>query len=344
MLELILNNAQKNIDSLDFSILHNKRILLTGTTGLIGIHLLATLVLLKKKYNIGVYCLTNNVIDEIFLPLYDDCFVIKGNLTNNDSIEKSLNIFSEELYGVDYIIHAAGYGQPTKFMNNKIDTILLNTNTIVNLFKLLMPGGTFLYCSTSEVYSGIEEKNIDENKIGISTPEHPRSCYIESKRCGEAILHGFLEQGYNTKIARISLAYGPGTKKEDGRVLNNFIQKAIQKKSIELLDDGSSVRTYGYISDITEMLWNIFLYGKDVTYNVAGVSETSILDLAKMIGKKLNCSVSCPKTNSNELKGNPKIVNLSLDKYFQEFGKKSFISLEDGLNDTIQWQERIYND
>lgn len=46
--------------------------------------------------------------------------------------------------------------------------------------------------------------------------------------------------------------------KNDERVLNNFIQKAIQNKSINMLDDGSSIRTYGHVSDITEMLWNIF--------------------------------------------------------------------------------------
>lgn len=61
--------------------------------------------------------------------------------------------------------------------------------------------------------------------------------------------------------------------------MNNFIQKAIQNKSINMLDDGSSIRTYGHVSDITEMLWNIFLHGKDITYNVAGVSEISILEL-----------------------------------------------------------------
>ena len=48
MLNLIFKNAQRNIDVLDFSSLNNKKILLTGTTGLIGVHLLSTLILLKK--------------------------------------------------------------------------------------------------------------------------------------------------------------------------------------------------------------------------------------------------------------------------------------------------------
>ena len=95
MLNLIFKNAQRNIDVLDFSSLNNKKILLTGTTGLIGVHLLSTLILLKKIYNIEIYCLTNDNIDEMFLPLYKDCFIIKGNLVNSKSIDKLLDILQE---------------------------------------------------------------------------------------------------------------------------------------------------------------------------------------------------------------------------------------------------------
>lgn len=340
MIELISNN----FDKIDFSKLKNKRVLLTGCTGLIGIHLLSTLQSIRESHNIHIYCLVSKKPDRdhVFKDLFNECFIVEGDLTKNNSIDYLLNIFSENQYGVDYIIHAAGYGQPKKFMNNKINTIMLNTNTIVNLFKLLEPGGTFLYCSTSEVYSGIEEENITEERIGTTSPDHPRSCYVESKRCGEAILHAYSESGYNVKIARISLAYGPGTKKNDDRVLSNFIQKAIQKNSIDMLDSGKSIRTYCYVSDTVEMLFNILLFGKSVVYNVSGESKISICELAKLIGKKINCPVNIPEDNSNEILGNPKLVNISLNKYFQEFRKKKFISLDEGLDNTIAWQRKLY--
>lgn len=344
MIELISNNFCNNFDKIDFSKLKNRRILLTGCTGLIGIHLLATLQSIRESHNIQIYCLVSKKPkhDDIFNNLFNGCFVVEGDLTKNTSIDYLLNIFSENQSGVDYIIHAAGYGQPKKFMNNKIDTILLNTNTIINLFKLLEPGGTFLYCSTSEIYSGIEDENITEERIGTTSPNHPRSCYIESKRCGEAILQAFLENGYNVKIARISLAYGPGTKKNDDRVLNNFVQKAIQKNSIDMLDSGKSIRTYCYVSDTVEILFNILLFGKSVVYNVSGESKVFIYELANLIGKKINCPVNIPKDNFNEMVGNPKLVNLSLDKYFREFGNKKFISLDGGLNNVIAWQKELY--
>ncbi len=342
MIDLILNDAKRTIGRIDFSLLKNKRILLTGCTGLIGLHLVSVLSLLKEKYNLSIFCLINNDIDDIVKPLFKDCFVYKGDLITTNNINFLLDHFSEQLNGVDYIIHAAGYAQPKKFTSNKLSTLLLNTQVISDLFKLLNPKGTFLFCSTSEVYSGIEKENITEDSIGVTSPEHPRACYIESKRCGEAFMHSFKELGYNSKIARISLAYGPGIKLYDERVLSNFIEKGLKKGYIDLLDSGSAIRTYGYVSDITEMMWNILLFGKHTTYNVAGISKTSILDLAKAVGDKLNREVVLLDNVNFSFDGNPKIVNLSLDKYLSEFNKPDFVSLDEGINNTITWQKLLY--
>jgi nucleoside-diphosphate-sugar epimerase len=344
MLNLILDNAQKNIDTVDFSKLNNKRILLTGCSGLIGIHLLSTLKLLKSKYNIDIYCLVHDFPEPPFDVLFKDCFLVKGDLVKSDSVDYLLNIFSENQVGVDYIIHAAGYAQPKKFTGDKLNTILLNTKTTSDLFRLLNPGGSFLFLSSSELYSGLDIENINEDLIGNTTPDHPRSCYIDSKRCGESIVHSFREKGFDAKIARVSLTYGPGTKKNDCRVMSDFVTKALKNGIITLMDDGQSIRTYCYISDTTEMLWNILLHGKETVYNVSGTSKVSILEMANKIAKILNTEVSCPKDNKNSLQGNPKVVNLSLEKYITEFNKKEFIPIDYGIGRTVEWIESLYKE
>jgi len=344
MIDLIFDNAQKNIDTVDFSKLDNKRILLTGCTGLIGIHLLSTLQLLKKQYNIDIYCLVHGDIEPPFDAFFKDCFVVKGDLVKSDSIDYLLNIFSENQVGVDYVIHSAGYAQPKKFTEDKLNTILLNTKTTSELFKLLNPGGSFLFLSTSELYSGLDSENITEDEIGTTTPDHPRSCYIDAKRCGESIVHSFKERGFNAKIARVSLSYGPGTKKNDSRVMSDFVTKALANNQINLMDDGQSIRTYCYVSDTTEMLWNILLHGKDTVYNVAGTSKISILGMANKIAEILNCEVSCPKDNANTLQGNPKIVNLSLHKYISEFDKKEFVPIDYGIETSVEWIKTFYKE
>ena len=146
----------------------------------------------------------------------------------------------------------------------------------------------------------------------------------------------------NIKILRLSLAYGPGTKKNDNRVLNSLIEKGLTQDYIKLLDNGTAVRTYCYITDVVEMFWNVLLFGKESLYNIGGKSVISILELAELIAKNLDKKVLLPEIEK-ELAGNPKIVNISLQKYLNEFNKNTFVSLEDGIKKTINWQKYIYN-
>jgi nucleoside-diphosphate-sugar epimerase len=334
MLEIIYKDADKTINSIDFSKLANKKILITGASGLIGLHSVATLVQLKKKKDLEIFCWVNSKLDKKISNLFETCNVIFGNLTDAKTIAEVNEKF-------DVIIHAAGYAQPQKFTGDKLNTIKLNTETTNNLFNLLKPNGTFVFCSTSEIYSGLVKENITEEEIGTTTPDHPRSCYIESKRCGETICHAYKDKGFDVKIARISLAYGPGTRINDSRVMHSIIQKGLEQGEITLLDSGMSMRTYGYVMDLVKMIFNITLHGKNTVYNVCGDSKILISELASKISNKLNCSLSIPKDDKNALSGNPKAVNLSLKRYTNEFGKPQFIKIEEGIEKTISWQKYI---
>lgn len=238
----------------------------------------------------------------------------------------------------DYIIHAGGYGQPQMFGKDKIRTIGINTTyTHVLINDFLKEGGKFLFISSSEVYSGAPSPH-KETDIGTTTPQHPRACYIEGKRCGEAICMAYLEQGYDVKIARLALAYGPGTKKGDTRVLNQFIEQALTTKEIHLKDDGSAVRTYCYIDDAVEMLLNILFYGKDCVYNVGGVSTLTIKDVAEYIGEITKSTVYL---GDKSLAGSPDSVKLDLIKYLDEFPKQ-FVDFGIGIQKTIDYQKKLY--
>ena len=333
MHRIIENETQLLTDTFNFNKLKNKKILITGASGLIGVYLSSCLNNLQEKLDLEFYCWTNSPIDEEFKKLYKNANFVCGDITD-------IRIF-QKLPEFDIIIHAAGYGQPNRFLEDKTKTIELNTTSTINLFKKLKRDGTFLFVSTSELYSGLDITNLSEDMIGNTNTNHPRASYIEGKRCGEAICYSFIDKGYDVKIARLSLAYGPGTKKDDQRVLNSLIQKGLFNETINLMDNGDAIRTYCYITDVIEIFWNILLNGKDVCYNVGGESITTILDLAKLIGQKLNKDVVTPEL-TNELAGNPKVVNISTEKYKNEFNKTSFISLEDGIINTINWQKELY--
>jgi len=331
MYDIIRNDIDNILTKINFEKLNNKSVLVTGASGLVGLYFISCLRELKKIYNIDVYATYKSDLNDYIEDIFNfDSTKIQCDIINFNYDKK-----------FDVIIHAAGYGQPGKFLDNKIKTIQINTTATINLFNHLNDKGKFFFISTSELYSGNDNFNITENEIGNTNTTHPRSCYIEGKRCGETICHSYYLNGYDVKVGRLSLAYGPGTKHDDKRVLNSFIEKAIKTNKIEMLDSGDSIRTYCYISDVIEMMWNIVLNGNDFIYNIGGISQTTILELAKSIGNILNVDVISPKKEDG-LDGNPKVVNISINKYLNEFNKKYFIPLNDGLEKTILWQKTIH--
>jgi UDP-glucuronate decarboxylase len=238
----------------------------------------------------------------------------------------------------NYIIHAAGYGQPQMFSKDKLACININTRTTDNLFGWLKPGGKFLFVSTSEVYSGYSSPH-KETDIGTTTPQHPRACYIEGKRCGEAICMAYKEQGFDVKITRLALAYGPGTKKGDTRALNQLIEKALTTGEIKLMDKGEAIRTYCYVDDVAQMMLDILFKGKDIVYNVGGTSTLTIGELAVRIGNITNSKVIM---GNESLKGAPDDVKLDIRKVLTEFPRE-LTPIHEGLIKTIEYQKQLYS-
>ncbi len=255
---------------------------------------------------------------------------------------KYLNTFEDKHLQSDVIFHCAGYGQPSVFMKQPLATIKVNTDATIRLLQSLKPGGSFLFCSSSEVYNGLD-KLATEDDIGTTNPSHPRGCYIEGKRCGEAIVNAFRAAGVKAFSARIAPTYGPGTRKHDGKAMSQFIESALVNKKIELQDSGKAIRTYGYIDDVIDMLWNIALYGTQPVYNVGGHSVTSIADLALKIGELTGAEVRIPVDKEDQI-GGAKIVKLDLTRYEIEFGKLNYINLDEGLKRTIAYQRTLYTD
>jgi UDP-glucuronate decarboxylase len=338
MQNILLNDAHLVVSKVDFRSLKNKTILITGCTGLIGINLIASLRVLCER-NEGpsnIICAAHSPIDSIAGSLFDfqEATVIRGDLSEN------INFLSN--YGqFDFIIHSAGYGQPGKFMADPVKTLTLNTKCTLELFELLNSGGSFLFISTSEVYSGLEHSPFNESQIGTTNTDHQRACYIEAKRCGEAICNAEITRGFSAKSARVALSYGPGTKKDDHRVLNQFIQRALNDKKIILQDMGNAKRTYCYVSDTVETLWNILLHGKFSIYNVGGHSRTTIAELAQSIGNILDVPITFP-VEEQDMTDAPADVSLDMKLAEDEFSKDSYIDIQHGLRATIEFQKALY--
>jgi len=338
LVSIIEDDARKLMIAARLQNLANKSILLTGASGLLGTYFLASLRELARD----VYAplsVTAVVHSDLFPHLntfldFEGARIAQGDLTNLD--------FVNGLGKFDYVIHAAGYGQPGRFMEDPVKTIKLNTSTTLALFDCLAKEGHFLFLSTSEVYSGLPNPPYRETQIGSTNTTHVRSCYIEAKRCGEAICNAYRTRGVKACSARLALAYGPGTKPADRRVINAFIERGATQGKISLQDMGTARRTYCYVSDAVEILWHILLRGNEPIYNVGGISRTTIAELALKVGDYMEVPVQFPK-DVQELGGAPEDVYLDMSLVQKEFNKTQYVPFEEGLARTIEWQKALYS-
>ena len=337
-LDLLKEDGRRSLRDVPVSRLADKTILITGASGIVGTHFLFGLLHCQRELGLRlrIVAVVQRGVPDHLKQLEQQGYVrfLSGNMAETS--------FLESLPQADVIVHAATYGQPGLFMENAQATLKLNTTATFALLDKLLPEGQFLFLSSSEVYSGLTNPPFDEKQIGTTNTTHPRSCYIEAKRCGEAICNAYRTRGIAAKSARLCLAYGPGTRAGDKRVINSFIEKALREKAIHLLDRGEAKRTYCYISDAIYMMWRILLEGKDPIYNVGGTSSTTIAGLAQLIGKLLDVPMHIPLEPSAGMVGAPGDVRLDLTKFTNEFGPIAFVDFLEGVARTVEWQKALY--
>jgi len=306
---------------------NGKKILITGATGVVG----ANLYLALKNSGAIIHLNHLHDIDERLYTAFDGFTSIKFDICDVKAISK--------LDEYDIIFHCAGYGQPQKFIKNPEKTFLLNTSSLVALANKVKVGGYFLFISTSEIY--INNTTTEEDVFININPNNIRNCYILGKLCGENLLEWTSKsRGINFKNIRLCLAFGPYFRRSDTRVLNELIFKAITHKRISLIDDGSAIRQYIYVDDAIKMMLNILINGKQNTYNIGGKEVVSILDLAKIISKKINCEIIVGNSK-NKLKNSPSFAGVCIKRYEQEFGEVSLTKIEEGIDKCINWANKI---
>lgn len=325
--DLIYEDAEYILKGLDCRPIDGATVFITGVSGLIGTHFLSSLCLMKEAgLNIKV---TGAV--------YSEPREHTREIANRGDFTLCRGPWQQT---ADVIIHAACYSPPSMFTSAAVETIRVNTAGTQSLLDQVTPGGKFLFLSTSEVYSGLRG-TVNESDIGTTTPFHPRACYIEGKRTGEALTNIYRLAGMDAKSARLSLAYGPGTRKHDSRALNIFVEKALTKNRIDLQYAGGELRSYCYVADAVQTLWNVLLRGRHPVYNVGGHSLTTIGRMAKMVGEITGAEVTFPASDST-MEGAPEQVQVDLSRAEEEFGPQPGIGLREGLERTVAWQRELY--
>ena len=328
------------IKSIDIRPFRNKKILLTGANGLLGQYIANLIYMANQEANLGceLTCVT----------LHDSSRFLKRILGGKIKFKKINLAKPFKLSGnFDYIFHAAGYGQPAKFIKNQLATIKINTNATEQLLEIAKRSrGTLVFFSSAEIYGEFPQatRALSEEFSGSCSPINTRSVYGESKRLGEPLCALFQrEYGVKAKIVRLSHHYGPGISIHDTRVLGDFIRNAFLKKEIRLLSEGKEIKTFGYVADGIKMILYIAAHGQKLVYNVGGIYPITIKKLAQMVGQKIGAKVYPPvKSKNQHTVHHAGFVKLDLSRILSEMKHFDFTSLSTGLTKTIQWNREEF--
>ena len=254
--------------------------LITGGAGFIGSHLCDYLL----KEGLEVICLDNLLTGSernIKYLLDNSKFkFIKADVTEPVNLE------------VDCIFHLASPASPIDYQNHSEETLLANSEGTLNMLKLALKNkAKILVASTSEVYGDPKEHPQKETYWGNVNSFGPRSCYDESKRFGEAATYVYINNhGVDARIVRIFNTYGPRMQKDDGRVVSNFINQAIEGNPLTVYGKGEQTRSFCYVSDLVEGIYKaMFTEGtRGEVINLGNPDEYKIIDLAEKIKKLTN--------------------------------------------------------
>jgi len=210
-----------------------KKVLITGGTGFLGVHL--SRALLKKGYKITLFDIAPLDATDLIGKLK----YVKGDIRNQRSITKATE-------GVDYVIHAAA-ALPIQRTKKAIFSINLSGTENVLKASLEKKVRRLIFISTTAVY-GVP-KNLPEKE---SSPLDPIGFYGESKVLAEKLCLEYFKKGLSVNIIRPKTFLGP----ERLGVFQLWFEAIFTGKRVFILGDGKNHYQLLAVSDVVSAIIN----------------------------------------------------------------------------------------
>ncbi len=304
-----------------------KRVLVTGGAGFLGSHLCERLLAAGND----VLC-----VDNYFTGRKDNI----APLLADPHFEALRHDVTFPLYvEVDEIYNLACPASPIHYQFDPVQTTKTSVIGAINMLGLAKRvGARILQASTSEVYGDPTAHPQTEDYRGNVNPLGPRACYDEGKRCAETLFFDYLRQHkIRIKVARIFNTYGPRMHPDDGRVVSNFIVRALQDQPITIYGDGRQTRAFCYVDDLIAGLMRLMAADDDVVgpLNIGNPNEITMQELADLIIRLTGSRSSIvhrPLPQDDPLQRCP---DISRARHL--LGWEPTMKLEDGLQRTIRY-------
>jgi len=312
---------------------HDRPVLVTGATGLLGSWLTRRLI----EARADVVCLVRDWVPRSELVrshLLDSVSVARGDIRDRDLVERLLGE-----YEIDTVMHLAAQAIVGIANRNPVSTFESNIQGTWNVLEACRRSPTvraIVAASSDKAYGDHPELPYTEE-----TPLEGRHPYDVSKSCADLIAHAYAKT-FNLPIAitRCGNFYGGGDLNWN-RIVPGTIRSAIRGQRPVIRSDGQYIRDYFYVEDgaAAYMLLAEQLHARPelhgTAFNFSNELQVTVLDLVSRILRAMGSDLAPDVRNeaSNEIRHQ----YLSAARARRELCWQPLFTLEEGLERTITW-------
>jgi dTDP-glucose 4,6-dehydratase len=238
---------------------------------------------------------------------------------------------------LDGVLHFASPASPIDYLELPIQTLKVGSLGTINALGIARAkGARFFLASTSEIYGDPLVHPQTERYWGNVNPIGPRGVYDEAKRFAEAMTMAYHRfHGMDTRIVRIFNTYGPRMRPRDGRVVSNFIVQALCGEPLTLYGDGSQTRSFCYVDDEIEGIYQLFMQGDSEPTNIGNPVEYTVRQLAEVV---LEITGSRSPVEYRTLpEDDPKVRRPDITRARTMLGWEPRVALREGVTRTVEY-------
>lgn len=271
--------------------LAHSTILITGGTGLIGSHLVRTVLSANSLFGVSIKLIlpvrSQKKLDEILVGC--DC-------SNVTPMSWQLGDSLMEAPGADYVVHGAAGTSSAGFRHQPVETIRQIVAGAEEVLEYARRSEVkkCLLLSTMEVY-GETSGPCDEAHLGLLDPMIVRNSYPEAKRLSECLFASYADEyGVPCAVARLAQTFGEGARREDTRAFAEFARCAVLGQDITLLTDGLKRNPRLGVRDAVSGIMTLLARSvSGEAYNVANSSTyCSIREMAQAALDECGCGAA----------------------------------------------------
>ncbi|ORW85142.1 epimerase [Mycobacterium sp. IEC1808] len=314
-------------------------VVVTGGYGLIGSHLVSTL--LDRGDTVTVFDQAKNTRDtSIDFDRHANFRFVQGDVTDLAALSEALTP------GVDKVFHLAAVVGVKNYMKDPLQVLDVNVTGTRNVLELSQRHGTrVVFASTSEVFG----KNPnppwaeDDDRV-LGSTRTARWSYSTSKAMAEHLVFAMhAAHGLPVTVVRYFNVYGP--RQNPIFVISQTVHRILNGLPPLLYDSGDQTRCFTYVDDA--IAGTLLAADSDKAigeaYNIGSMTETTMRDAIELAIKIANVdSVSEPEVVDTAARYGGRYEDIprripDSTKAQRELGWRLKVDVEEGIRRTIDW-------